>query len=111
MPEELNPDTNFKIIDKRSPDTQARKAEMPDHIRDVKEMILTLCPACGGDAEIVKEDLSEDCRVRVRCRDPECLMHGIWFWFPSAILAISAWNRRTPEPGTSVIREDKNDTL
>lgn len=33
MPENLNPDTNFKIIDKRSPETQARKAEMPTGIK------------------------------------------------------------------------------
>lgn len=29
MPEDLNPDTNFRIISKRSPETQARKAQMP----------------------------------------------------------------------------------
>lgn len=107
MPKDLNPDTNFKIIDTRPPDTQARMTG--DHFPDVKKMIsaesgkdylpvLKSCPFCGGEAEKVTFERMNETFVR-------CKSCGVCTKMDNSQgdVAIDAWNRRTPGPGTSVI--------
>lgn len=92
MPKDLNPDTNFKIIDTRSPDTQARKADMPvktgkDYFPELKP-----CPFCGGEAERMDmKSMRESCISCPSCGASTSLSHEDSAGF------VMAWNRRTPE--------------
>ena len=118
MPEDVNPDTNFKVIDKRSPETRARKAEMADHFGDVTEMVLKPCPFCGGEAfstnvydfevrlnrntsAFSSPDLHRISCPRCRCASVTACGEGDAEY--AKRYAEVLWNRRTPEPGTSVI--------
>ena len=94
MPENLNPDTNFRIISKRSPETEVRKAEMPNHIGEANEMVDPIpCPFCGEPLQILAGPSHSTCNNCGACGPYEG--HNPCH---------SGWNRRTPEPGTSVVR-------
>lgn len=96
-------DTNFKIIDKRSPETQARKAG-GDHIGERNEIVLKPCGHCGEEA-VLREyfDGYENTLVHwVVC--PACWISTKRY--ASKRQAIAAWNRRTPEPATPLFAVD-----
>lgn len=66
-----------------------------------EEMILKVCPFCGGEASIAAMSLDSHLEFWVLCAE------GCGFYTPHYITeaeAVAAWNRRTPEPGTSVVR-------
>lgn len=72
---------------------------MTDHIGDANEMVLKPCPFCGGEAKLGYSTAGEGwwgvhC---IQCRVTSYAHHD-------KNIAINLWNRRTPEPGTSVVR-------
>lgn len=87
-----------------------------DHDPDATEMVLKPCPFCGGEAYL--DDSTDNSNllpfgtflgsgptVRIMCLDHKCIGHEPHMLFVSdKTEAIAAWNRRTPEPGTSVVR-------
>lgn len=68
MPEEISLDTNFKVIDKRSPETQARKAEMNPKI----------CPHCNSDKGTRVVNTRASGYRRRECKNEECGFRKIY---------------------------------
>ena len=65
-----------------------------------EEVTLKPCPFCGKRAKMRRDNY--EVRYRATCEDYDCFAGGIWYY--KELDAIDAWNRRTPEPGTSVVR-------
>lgn len=83
-------------LDCRSSKGDAMPGEVKQsHIGEPNETVLKLCPFCGGEGRLV------ECidAIMVQCCD--CLASSC---ADDKESAISAWNRRAPEPGTSVVR-------
>lgn len=89
-----NPDTNFKILDRRSPDTQARVAEMPVSEGESPAELLP-CAHCGKKGSTMRHSPFQRRCLLCGAEGPEART-------PEE--ADCLWNRRTPEPGTSVAR-------
>lgn len=130
MPGEVNPDTNFKITDRRSSETQARKAEMADQFPDSKKMVLKPCPFCKQSIRLQLCDSAGNFRGPEYADNPWGrlgfqLIHEVKdgecpiathdgeslgsFIYDTREQAAEAWNRRASEPGTSVVRWVKYD--
>ncbi|MCD8139307.1 MAG: Lar family restriction alleviation protein [Planctomycetaceae bacterium] len=63
---------------------------------------LKSCPFCGGKAGIEAYSFGQYSVQCHACREETGRYSGME-------VAIAAWNRRTPEPGTSVVRWVEND--
>lgn len=105
------PDTNFKVIDKRSPETQARRAQMPDHIGEANKMMgPPRCPFCGGQFRNIISRFYDSPDDVPEYLAAECI--GCGAVSPYAATEEKVWEEcvhRTPEPGTSVVRWVKYD--
>jgi hypothetical protein len=77
-----------------------------------EEMKLNPCPFCGREAKHETSDNSGYIAFRIVCTESYCAASETT-WYGRKDDAIkkwnSRWNRRTPEPGTSVIRWTRYD--
>ena len=73
-------------------------------------LMLKRCPFCGGEAVLIEND-GVDGYASIHCYECVISTGGRYGRTKSKArkYAISVWNRRTPEPGTSVIRWQRYD--
>ncbi len=59
----------------------------------MSDMELKRCPFCGDEGEAIQTDIMFDTWT-IRCKNPNCICHGITKTYNRAKYGIRRWNKR-----------------